>query len=364
MVSVVLTRRPNGGQSTLRRELPRCYTPIESPIFKKTEILSGSVTGRKQQKAQSGQYNRVTERFRFFSKDDLPLQPNAPPITLVTGLRPMIKLFGLAPTLGFCVTTNSVTHGVITRRKMACQTMRFGVSHLMVRIFGRSTLEAWLVAFLWSKTVGIIGKSHQALFGAPWVRLLLILNMFGFLPLGRESNGLTNQPRRGKLFLSRDGLGHSETNDIFIDDDYVWITAWGDASRYNRCAEEWESISEHRTTSRVTFGIHPGIDGFWMLYDWLDWGDPIASKYHYSTRSWSELKTPRIGRRSNYREPVWAPRQLIETSENIWLATEGAGIGRYNKASKDWRFLNYETGLASNGWLRVQWRWTMLTFGR
>ena len=33
-----------------------------------------------------GQYNRVTERFRFFSKDDLPLQPNAPPITLVHGI--------------------------------------------------------------------------------------------------------------------------------------------------------------------------------------------------------------------------------------------------------------------------------------
>ena len=33
-----------------------------------------------------GQYNRVTENFRFFSKEDLPLHPNAPPITIVHGI--------------------------------------------------------------------------------------------------------------------------------------------------------------------------------------------------------------------------------------------------------------------------------------
>ena len=33
-----------------------------------------------------GQYHRGTKMFRFFSKEDLPLQPNAPPITLVHGI--------------------------------------------------------------------------------------------------------------------------------------------------------------------------------------------------------------------------------------------------------------------------------------
>ena len=296
-----------------------------------------------------GQHNRVTERFRFFSKDDLPLQPNAPPITLVHGITTDDKAVWFS--------TNA---GVLRYNKLS-DTWR----HYLTQD-GLPNNEVWSITRdgkdIWTLHIGgVVGRlsmeedrwQHWEISpSAVWSTLGAIAVDSEYVWVSTAWEGIKRfdkSTEEWETFSQRDGLGHSETNDIFIDDDYVWITAWGDASRYSRRIEEWEIISEHRATSRVTFGIHPGIDGFWMLYAWLDWGDPIASKYHYSTRSWSELKTPRTSRKNNYNEWFGTPRQLIETSDSIWLATEGAGIGRYNKASKDWRFLNYETGLASNG---------------
>ena len=298
-----------------------------------------------------GQYNRVTEDFRFFSKEDLPLQPNAPPITLVHGITTdnEIVWFGTnAGVLGYDRLSDTWRH----------YTMQDGLPNN----------EIWSVALdsdhIWTLHIGLGGGGVGRLFiegdrwqhweispSAIWSTLGTIAVESEYVWVSTAWEGIKRfdkSTERWETFSQRDGLGHGETNDILIDDNYVWITAWGDASRYNRRTGEWESLSEHRITSRVTFGIQPGIDGFWMLYAWTDWGDPIASKYHYSTQSWSELKTPRISRGKYYREWFGAARQLVETPENIWLATQATGIGRYNKATKDWRFLNYESGLAND----------------
>ena len=297
-----------------------------------------------------GQYNRVTEKFRFFSKDDLPLHSSVPPITLLHGI-----------TTGNETVWFGTNTGVLRYNKLG-DTWR----HFTMRD-GLPNNETWSITLdsghIWTLHIGgVVGRlcmdrdhwQHWEISpSAIWSTLGAIAVDPEYVWVSTAWEGIKRfdkSTETWETFSQRDGLGHSETNDILIDDDYVWISAWGDASRYNRHTEEWESISEHRATSRITFGIHPGIDGIWMLYAWLNWGDPIASKYHYSTQSWSELKTPRISRKSNHNEWFGAPKQLIETPENVWLATEGAGIGRYNKASKDWKFLNYETGL-SNVWL-------------
>ena len=292
-----------------------------------------------------GQYNRVTENFRFFSKEDLPLQPNAPPITIVHGITTddEIVWFG--------------TNAGLLRYDRLSDTWR----HYAMRD-GLPNNEIWSVTLdgdhIWTLHIGgVVGRllierdrwQHWEISpSAIWSTLGTIAVDSEYVWVSTAWEGIKRfdkSTETWETFSQRDGLGHGETNDILIDDNYVWITAWGDASRYNRRTEEWESLSEHRVTSRVTFGIQSGIDGFWMLHAWTDWGDPIASKYHYSTQSWSELKTPRISRGKYYREWFGAAMQLVETPENVWLATQSTGIGRYNKATKDWRFLNYETGL-------------------
>ena len=293
-----------------------------------------------------GQYNQVTERFRFFSKDDLPLEPNAPPITLVHGITTDddIVWFG----------TNA---GVLRYNKLSDTWRHYTMQD------GMPNNEIWSIALdgehIWTLHIGgVVGRLFIE--GDSWqhweISPSAIWSTLGTIAVDPEhvwvSTAWEGIKRFEKstgtweTFSQRDGLGHSETNDILIDDEYVWITAWGDASRYNRRTKEWEILSDDRVLSSITFGIQPGIDGFWMLYAWTNWGDPIASKYHYSTQSWSELKTPRISRNYNYNEWFGAPRQLVETRDNIWLATQGAGVGRYNKASKDWRFLKSDTGIA------------------
>ncbi len=297
-----------------------------------------------------GQYNRVTEKFRFFSRDDLPLQPNAPSITLVHGITTDDESVWFG--------TNA---GVLRYDKLSDTWRHYTLQD------GLPNNEIWSVTLdsdhIWTLHIGgVVGRlfieadhwQHWEISpSAIWSTLGTIAVDSEYVWVSTAWEGIKRFNKSTEMwetFSQRDGLGHSETNDILIDDDYVWITAWGDASRYNRRTEEWEILSDDRVLSSITFGIQAGIDGFWMLYAWTNWGDPIASKYHYSTQSWSELKTPRISRGKNYNEWFGAPRQLVETPENIWLATQGAGIGRYNKASKDWRFLNYETGLA-NDWL-------------
>ncbi len=297
-----------------------------------------------------GKYNRITETFRFFSRDDLPLQPNAPPITLIHGITTDddVVWFG----------TNA---GLLRYDKLRDVWRHYTTQD------GLPNNEIWSITLdgehIWTLHIGgVVGRLFIE--EDRWQRWEIspsaIWSVLGAIAVDPEyvwvSTAWEGIKRFDKstetweTFSQRDGLGHGETNDILIDDDYVWITAWGDASRYNRRTGEWESLSEHRTTSRVTFGIQAGIDGFWMLYAWTNWGDPIASKYHYGTQSWSELKTPRISRNNGYNEWFGAPRQLVETPEHIWLATQAAGVGRYNKATKTWRFLNFETGLA-NDWL-------------
>ena len=300
-----------------------------------------------------GQYNRGTKMFRFFSKEDLPLQPNAPPITLIHGITVDEGVVWLGTNAG------------MLRYEKASDTWR----HYTTRD-GLPNNEVWSITRdgdnIWTLHIGgVVGRysieknrwRHWEISpSAVWSTLGAIAVDPQYVWVSTAWEGIKRFDKlteEWQTFAERDGLGHSETNDIYIDDDYVWITAWGDVSRYNRHTEKWESLSDDRVLSNTTFGIHAGVDGLWMLYSWWPhWGDPVASKYHYSTQSWSELKTPRIDREGSFDYNAWlgAPMQLVETADNVWLAIEGSGVARYNKAAKNWRFFTYETGLASN-WL-------------
>ena len=300
-----------------------------------------------------GQYDRGTKMFRFFSKEDLPLQPNAPPITLIHGI-----------TVDEGVVWFGTNAGMLRYDKVSDSWRHYTTRD------GLPNNEVWSItlddAHIWTLHIGGVVCRHsikenrwqywEISPSAVWSTLGKIAVDPQYVWVSTAWEGIKRFDKLTEewvTFAERDGLGHSETNDIFIDDDYVWITAWGDVSRYDRHTEEWESLSDDRVLSNITFGIHAGIDGFWMLYSWWrNWGEPVASKYHYSTQSWSELKTPRInrGRNHDYNEWLGSPMQLIETPDNVWLAIEESGVARYNKAAKDWRFFTYETGLASN-WL-------------
>ena len=299
-----------------------------------------------------GRYHRDADIFRFFSEEDLPLQTSAPPITLVHGI-----------TVDENVVWFATNAGILRYDKVNDTWWHYTMQD------GLPNNEVWSITLdgkhIWTLHIGgVVGRySIEENRWRYWeISPSAVWSVLGEIAVDRQyawvSTAWEGIKRFDKstgewqTFAERDGLGHSETNDIFIDDNYVWITAWGDVSRYNRRTEEWKSFSDDRVLSNVTFGIYAGIDGLWMLYRWLNWGEPVASKYHYSTQSWSKLKTPRInrGRNTDYNQWLGSPMQLIETPDNVWIATHGSGVARYNKASKDWRFFTDETGLASN-WL-------------
>ena len=288
-------------------------------------------------------YNRQTDTFHFFSKEDLPLKSIERPITRIHAL-----------TVG----ENEVwvgTNGGVLRYNKATDMWRHYTTE-----DGLPNNEVWTIVldapYLWTAHIGGV-VSRYSLETDTWKTYEIVPSVewsnIGTIAVGpryvwvttvwegiKRYDKLTNQ---WSSITEAHGLGNNETNDLLIEGDYIWVTGWGDASRYNRRTGEWEIFSSWRVLSGMNFGIDRGLDGVWLSYSGWGGDGAIASKYHNKTDSWTTLKLPQM-------EEVDFDRtmQVVETVDAVWFAADEQGLARYNKAAKDWTFFSEENGLASN----------------
>ncbi len=287
-------------------------------------------------------YNRLTETFRFFSKEDLPLKSIEVPITRIHEL-----------TVG----KDEVwvgTNGGLLRYNKATDTWR----HYTVDD-GLPNNKVWTIAldvpYLWTAhTGGVVSrysleadewKTYEIVPSVRWSSIGTIAVDPQYVWVTTTWDGIKRYDKSTGTWTAigeTHGLGNNETNDLLIDSDYVWVTAWGDASRYDRRTQEWEMFSVRRVLAGASSGINRGLDGVWLVYPWQMWGDAIASKYHNQTDSWTTLKVPQM-------EEFFfgSTMQVVETSDTVWMTIKDQGLVRYNKAAKDWAFFNGESGLVS-----------------
>ena len=286
-------------------------------------------------------YNRQTDTFRFFSKEDLPLKSIERPITRIHGL-----------TVG----ENEVwvgTNGGLLRYDKATDTWR----HYTMED-GLPNNEVWAIVlddpYLWTAHIGGVvsrysletdeWKTYEITPSVVWSNIGAIAVDPQYVWVTTVWEGIKRYDKlmdRWTTITEAHGLGNNETNDLLIEGDYVWVTGWGDASRYDRRTEEWEVFSSRRVLSGASLGLARGLDGVWLTY--AGWQDGIASKYHNKTDSWTTLKIPQM-------EGVDfdGTMQVVEAANTVWFTLEKQGLARYNKAAKDWTFFDEKNGLASN----------------
>ena len=288
-------------------------------------------------------YNRQTDTFRFFSKEDLPLKSIERPITRIHGL-----------TVG----ENEVwvgTNGGLLRYNKATDMWRHYTTET-----GLPNNEVWAIVldppYLWAAHIGGVvsrysletdtWKPYEIVPSVEWSNIGTIAVDSRYVWVTTVWEGIKRYDKladRWSSITEAHGLGNNETNDLLIDGDYVWVTGWGDASRYNWRTKEWEIFSSRRVLSGVNFGLDRGLDGVWLTYSGWGGDGAIASKYHNKADSWTTLKLPQM-------EGVEFDRtkQVVETADAVWFAADEQGLARYNKAAKDWTFFSDENGLASN----------------
>ena len=286
-------------------------------------------------------YDRLTETFRFFSKEDLPLKSTDSPLTRIHALT---------------VSENEVwvgTNGGLLRYDKATDTWR----HYTVED-GLPNNEVWTIVldppYLWTAHVGgvvsryslktDVWKAYEIVPSVKWSNIGTVAVDSRYVWVTTIWEGIKRYDKladQWSTISEAHGLGNNETNDLLIDDDYIWVTGWGDASRYNRRTEEWEIFSSQRVLSGANFGIDRGLDGVWLMSS--GWSGALASKYNNKTDSWITLKLPQIEGIDFGRT-----KQVVETVNTVWFAVENQGVARYNKAAKDWTFFGEEDGLASS----------------
>ena len=288
-------------------------------------------------------YNRQTDTFRFFSKEDLPLKSIERPITRIHDLT---------------VDENEVwvgTNSGLLRYDKTTDTWR----HYTIED-GLPNNEVWTVVldapYLWAAHIGGVVsryslesdtcKTYEIVPSVEWSNIGTIAVDPQYVWVTTVWEGIKRYDKSTDTWTAiteAHGLGNNETNDLLIDGDYIWVTGWGDASRYDRQTGEWKIFSSQRVLSDVNFGLDRGLDGVWLTYSGWSGEGAIASKYHNTTDSWTTLKLPQM-------EGVEFDRtkQVVETADAVWFAADEQGLARYNKAAKDWTFFSEENGLASN----------------
>ena len=286
-------------------------------------------------------YNRQTDAFRFFSKEDLPLKSIERPITRIHGL-----------TVGeneVWVGTNS---GLLRYDKTT------DTWHHYTMADGLPNNEVWAVVldapYLWTAHIGGVvsrysleldtWKTYEIVPSVEWSNIGVIAVDPQYVWVTTVWEGLKRYDKSTDTWTAiteAHGLGNNETNDLLIDGDYVWVTGWGDASRYNRWTEEWEIFSSQRVLSDVNFGLDKGQDGVWLTYS--GWSGALASKYNNKTDSWTTLNLPQTEGFD-----FGHTKQVVETSDTVWFAVDRQGLARYNKAAKDWAFFGEKNGLPSS----------------
>ena len=288
-------------------------------------------------------YNRQTDTFRFFSKEDLPLKSMERSITRIHGLT--------VDETGVWVGTNG---GLLRYDKTTDMWRHYTMED------GLPNNEIWTIVLdaphLWIAHIGGVvsryspetdtWKSYEIVPSVEWSNIGTIAVDSQYVWVTTVWEGIKRYDKsadRWSTITEAHGLGNNETNDLLIDGDYVWVTGWGDASRYNRRTKKWEIFSSQRVLSDVNFGLNRGLDGVWLTYPGWSGDGAIASKYHNTTDSWTTLKLPQM-------EGVEFDRtkQVVETVDAVWFAADEQGLARYNKAAKDWTFFSEENGLASN----------------
>ena len=291
-----------------------------------------------------GQFDRRTETFRFFGKHDLPLKQTEKPITHLRWITVDED----------CVWFG--TNGGLLRYERITDTWR----HYTIAD-GLANNDVWNIVsdgeYIWTSHIGGVvsryssekreWETYEICPSVLWSNIGSIDADARYVWFTTTWDGVRRYDKSTDTwasFAESDGLGVNETNQVLIDGDYVWVSAWGDVSRFDMREEEWEIFSSSRVLSGVTTWLDKGIDGVWLMYTW---GDNIAAKYHNKTDSWTTLKMPRM-HRDPYGSSEEGPTQTVETPDNVWFATKGRGLVRYNKASKDWSVFNEENGLASN----------------
>ena len=290
-----------------------------------------------------GRLDRRTETFRFFGRHDLPLKPIEHPITFLRWITvdKDYVWFG--------------TDGGLLRYEKVADTWRH-----YTRDDGLANDDVWSILadgeYVWTSHIGGIAsryspekrewKTYEICPSVVWSNIGSIDSDTRYVWFTTTWDGVRRYDKSTDTwasFAESDGLGGNETNQVLIDGDYVWVSTWGDVSRFDMREEKWEIFSRSRVLSGVTAWMDKGIDGVWLMYMW---GDDIAAKYHNKTDSWTELKMPRVDRDSyGYGEGA---TQAVETSDSVWFATKGRGLIRYNKASKDWSVFDEKSGLASD----------------
>ena len=286
-------------------------------------------------------YNRRTDTFRFFSKEDLPLKSIERPITRIHAL----TVGGNEVWVG--------TNGGLLRYDKTTDTWR----HYTVAD-GLPNYEVWSIVLdtqhLWTAHIGGVvsrysletdtWKSYEIVPSVEWSNIGTIAVDPQYVWVTTVWEGIKRYDKLADQWTAiteAHGLGNNETNDLLIDGDYIWVTGWGDASRYNRRTEEWEIFSSWRVLSDVNFGIDKGQDGVWLTYS--GWSGALASKYNNTTDSWTTLNLPEIEGLDFGRT-----KQVVETSDTVWFAVDRQGLARYNKAAKDWVFFGEKNGLPSS----------------
>ena len=288
-------------------------------------------------------YNKQTDTFRFFSKEDLPLKSTQVPITRVHGLtvgKNKVWVGTNGGLLCYDRTTDMWRHYTIEDGlpNNEVWTIVLDTPHLWMGHIGGMVSRYSVETDTW-KTYEIVPSVEWSNIGTIAVdpRYVWVTTVWEGI---KRYDKLTDQ---WSSITEAHGLGNNETNDLLIDGDFIWVTGWGDASRYDRRTGEWQIFSSQRVLSGVNFGIDRGLDGVWLTYSGWGGDGAIASKYHNKTDSWTTLKLPQM-------EGVEFDRtkQVVETVEAVWFAADEQGLARYNKAAKDWTFFSDENGLASN----------------
>ncbi len=288
-------------------------------------------------------YNRQTDTFRFFSKDDLPLKSIKRPITRIHGL-----------TVGEDEVWVGTNGGLLRYDKTTDLWCHYTIED------GLPNNEVWTIVldapYLWTAHIGGVvsrysletdaWKTYEIVPSVEWSNIGTIAVDSQYVWVTTIWEGIKRYDKLTDQWSSiteAHGLGNNEANDLLIDGDYVWVTGWGDASRYNRQTREWKVFSSRRVLSGMNFGIDRGVDGVWLTYSGWSGDGAIASKYHNKTDSWTTLKLPQM-------EGVDFDRtkQVVETTDAVWFAADEQGLVRYNKAAKDWTFFSEDNGLASN----------------
>ena len=288
-------------------------------------------------------YNRQTDTFRFFSKEDLPLKSIERPITRIHGL-----------TVGEDEVWVGTNGGLLRYNKATDMWRHYTIEN------GLPNNEVWTIVpdipYLWMAHIGGVvsrysletdeWEAYEIVPSVEWSNIGTVAADPQYVWVTTVWEGIKRYDKLTNQWSSiteAHGLGNNETNDLLIDGDYIWVTGWGDASRYNRRTKEWEIFSSQRVLSGVNFGIDRGLDGVWLTYSGWSGDGAIASKYHNTTDSWTTLKLPEM-------EGVDFDRtkQVVETADAVWFAADEQGLARYNKAAKDWTFFSEENGLASN----------------